>query len=53
MEIIAYAQVMAVSAVVSELRENGAEIVCRRVDGPQGPRWFYRMTKAAPESAVG
>lgn len=39
------AAVCAVSAIVSELRANGAEIDCRREETPTGPVWFYRMTK--------
>ena len=37
MEIIAKAKVCAVSAIVSELRENGMDIRCRR----DGEAWWY------------
>ena len=38
MEIIRKAQVCAVSAIVSELRSNGMDIVCNRL----GNVWMYR-----------
>lgn len=37
-DIVRKAHVMAVSACVSELRENGMQIDCQRV----GDRWFYQ-----------
>lgn len=40
-DIVTGANVMAVSAVVSELRENGMVIDCNRV----GDVWYYRMVK--------
>ncbi len=39
MDIILAAGVCSVSAIVSELRANGLEIVCRR----DGPAWYYRQ----------
>ena len=46
MDIVLNAQVMAVSAVVSELRHHGAEIECRQDRAPGGGRiWLYRMTR--------
>jgi len=39
MEIIMQANVMAVSAVVSELRANGYDISCRR----DGDVWYYKL----------
>jgi len=39
MEIIMQANVMAVSAVVSELRANGYDISCRR----DGDLWYYKL----------
>lgn len=45
MEIVLAAKVMAVSAVISELRTNGFEIVCRR----SGDVWYYRQViKSCP-----
>lgn len=41
MEIIQGANVCAVSAIISELRENGMKIDCRR----QGDVWHYRMVR--------
>lgn len=41
MEIIQGANVCAVSAIISELRENGMKIDCRR----QGAVWHYRMVR--------
>ncbi len=50
-EIVRRARVMAVSACMAELRQNGAEIVCvRETDPVSGAlRWNYTMTKA-PEA---
>jgi predicted transcriptional regulator len=47
LEIMTRAKAPAVSAIISELRANGAVIDCkRRHDGPNGaPRWYYKMTK--------
>lgn len=39
MEIVQQAQVMAVSAAVSELRAQGRKIICQR----RGDVWYYRM----------
>lgn len=41
MEIIKEARVCAVSAIISELRENGMNIICQR----QGDVWRYRMVR--------
>jgi hypothetical protein len=41
MDIISKANVCAVSAIVSELRQNGMAIDCNRV----GDVWYYRMVK--------
>lgn len=38
-DIVIGAKVMAVSAVVSELRENGRDIICRQ----KGKIFYYRM----------
>lgn len=38
-QIIQKTKVCAVSAVISELRENDCDIRCQR----RGDRWFYRM----------
>ncbi len=40
--------VLAVNAVIAELRHHGAEILCVRQAAPngQGRRWIYTMTKA-------
>jgi len=43
MEIVNGAQVMAVSACISELRENGRVVHCRR----SGDIWYYRRDLAA------
>lgn len=47
-DIVRRARVMAVSACVAELRQNGAEIACvRETDPVSGAlRWNYTMTKA-------
>lgn len=47
-DIVRKARVMAVSACVSELRVNGAEISCVREAAPNGGGWrfYYTMTKA-------
>lgn len=47
-QIVRRARVMAVSACVAELRQNGAEIACvRETDPVSGAlRWNYTMTKA-------
>ncbi|WP_149587676.1 hypothetical protein [Tabrizicola flagellatus] len=45
-DIVRKARVMAVPAVVAELRHHGAEILCARVHTPMGPRFYYTMTKA-------
>ncbi|MDB5658348.1 MAG: hypothetical protein JWS10_963 [Cypionkella sp.] len=45
-DLVRKARVMAVNAVISELRHHGAEIICTQqfVDGNR--RFFYTMTKA-------
>lgn len=47
-DIVRKARVMAVSACVSELRQNGAEITCVRQPARSGHGWtfYYTMTKA-------
>jgi len=45
-DIVRKARVMAVPAVVAELRHLGAEITCVRQQTPMGPRFYYTMTKA-------
>lgn len=40
LEIVMGAQVMAVSAAISELRQAGRNIVCQR----KGDIWYYRRT---------
>jgi hypothetical protein len=48
-EIVRKANVMAVNAVMSELRHHGAEIVCTQQFVNDQRRFFYTMTKA-PEA---
>lgn len=47
-DIVRRARVMAVNAVVAELRQHGAEIKCVRQAAPNGGGWrfYYTMTKA-------
>lgn len=47
-EIVRRCRVMAVSACIAELRQNGAEIACVRGTDPISGalRWNYTMTKA-------
>lgn len=47
-DIVRKARVMAVNAVVAELRHHGAEIICSRQRAPGGHGWrfCYTMTKA-------
>lgn len=47
-DIVRKARIMAVPAVVAELRHHGAEIICVRQQTPMGPRFYYTMTKAPP-----
>lgn len=49
-EIVMEAEVMAVNAVVAELRERGALITCRRFATERGWRWEYTMTKAPTDA---
>jgi hypothetical protein len=45
-EIMTRGKVCAVSAVIAELRANGARIECEQRIGNEGQRvWYYRMTK--------
>jgi hypothetical protein len=46
LEIVRKARVMAVNAVVSELRHHGAEFVCIQQFVNDERRFFYTMTKA-------
>lgn len=46
-DIVIGAQVMAVSAVVSELRENGRNIICRQ----KGKIFYYRMVQEQERAA--
>lgn len=39
LEIMQQARVCAVNSVISELRDNGMNIVCKR----QGTNWYYRI----------
>ena len=41
LDIVMGANVMAVSAVISELRQNGVEIECNR----RGNAWYYKKAK--------
>lgn len=45
-EVVRKANVMAVNAVMSELRHHGAEIVCTQQVVNDQRRFFYTMTKA-------
>ncbi len=47
-DIVRKANVVAVNAVVAELRQHGAEIKCVRTAAPNGDGWrfTYTMTKA-------
>ena len=47
-DIVRRARVIAVNALVSELRAHGAEITCERRAAPNGEGWrfYYTMTKA-------
>lgn len=49
--IVRNGRVMAVNAVISELRHHGAEITCVQMPDPRtgGRRWIYTMTKAPKE----
>jgi hypothetical protein len=47
-DIVRGAGVMAVSACISELREQGAVIECRVEASGGRRRWLYRMTRAIP-----
>lgn len=53
LEIMRQARVCAVSAVIAELRANGADIDCRQEHRPTGRVWLYRMLKPAEESVRG
>jgi hypothetical protein len=41
LDIVTGAQVCAVNSIVSELRQNGFDIDCKR----RGDKWFYRLKK--------
>jgi hypothetical protein len=47
-DIVRKANVVAVNAVIAELRQHGAEINCVRQAAPNGEGWrfYYTMTKA-------
>lgn len=45
-DIVRRARVMAVNAVVSELRQHGAEIICRAEVKDGQRKFLYTMTKA-------
>ena len=45
-DLVLRAKTPAPGTCVSELRANGALIDCTRKKGPNGPVWYYKMTKA-------
>lgn len=45
-DIVRKARIMAVPAVVAELRHHGAVILCVRQQTAMGLRFYYTMTKA-------
>ncbi|MGR3436845.1 MAG: helix-turn-helix domain-containing protein [Shimia sp.] len=45
LELIKRAQVVAVSAAISELRANGCEISCRCAAEEGGRRYYYQLRK--------
>ena len=45
-DMVRRARVMAVNAVVAELRHHGAEIICTQTVTDGRRRFFYTMTKA-------
>lgn len=45
-DIVRKANVVAVNAVIAELRQHGEEITCVRKAAPEGWRYLYTMTKA-------
>ena len=50
-EVVRKTGVMAVNAVMSELRYHGAEIVCVQQAAPTGDgRWFYYTMTKAPKA---
>ena len=51
LDIVVGARVLAVNAVIAELRENGAVIDCRQESRPRGRVWIYCMTSPVPEAA--
>lgn len=52
-QIVRWARVMAVSACVAELRQQGAEIACwQEIDARGRRRWWYRLD-AAPAAEGG
>lgn len=47
-EIVERANVVAVNSCACELRDNGFDIPCRQVRGPDGGRqWLYRLVEPA------
>ncbi len=51
--IVRQAHVIAVNAIMTELRHHGAEISCVQEPNPRGRGrvWFYQMTKPPTEKA--
>ena len=45
-ELARAARICAVSSVIAELRENGAEIACRQGARDGRRRFYYRLTKS-------
>lgn len=43
LDIVTGAQVCAVNSIISELRANGREILCRQATGAGQRIWLYRM----------
>ena len=52
MELVVGAKVMAISAAIAELRQNGAVINCRQEHRPTGRVWLYSMIKPVPKPQV-
>lgn len=50
-DIVHRAQVMAVSACMSELRQHGAEITCEQQIIREQRRFFYQMTRPPTKNA--
>ena len=49
-----HAGVCAVNSCIAELRDNGADIVCRKAVNPAdgAPIFLYRMLRPAPKAAA-